>query len=284
MRSSSKISNSNQDSGWSWIEKYGWVAAILSFLVPALEKAFPENISKPIYTILIAVCIFVSFYSFFRGFLFSLISRLLGSQWAAVILAGITTVYVLSFTTNSNATSNKIGGNSPTLQTPSVSPTTNPQIPMEIPTPTIPLIPSEVKALSFKQAGDLVWEYLDLKKEIFTPPYNEERLGRFAGGKLYKDVKREIDYIKKNNISFGYKHKLFEQLEDKFSCLEDTCVFIVEEDRESTEYTNGVITKEPSDSSSTIRTYKLQNENGVWKIYDFKEGILTIDDPVWRSY
>ena len=51
MRPSSKMPNSNQDSGWNWIEKYGWVAAILSFFIPLLEKSFPPSIFQPAYTI-----------------------------------------------------------------------------------------------------------------------------------------------------------------------------------------------------------------------------------------
>ena len=289
MRPSFKTPNPNQDSGWNWIEKYGWVAAILSVFISALEKSFPESISKPAFAVITLFCIFVSFYWSFKGFLLAWISQFLSSEMAALACAGIATVYVYTFTTlNSNQVPNNKGSSNTIIQTPSPSPSTNPGDSIKIPTPilspSIQPVPEEPRALNFKQAGDLVWEYLELKKEIFTPPYNEARLNKFTGGKLYEETRYEIEYVKKNNISFGYKHKLFEQLEDKFSCLQDTCVFIVKEARESTEYTNGVITKKPSESPPTIRTYKLQNENGVWKIYDFKEGILTIDDSVWRSY
>ena len=127
--------------------------------------------------------------------------------------------------------------------------------------------------LSADQAKSLVQKWLDAKSEIFAPPFNRNLAKELTTGILYEDITKpegSIDWLRNNNSYYIYNES---RVEDVFSFSVDnerpSIKVSIFEDRVLIGKTGKPVASQ-SGSSTNNFTYFFVQEDGVWKIVDYK--------------
>jgi hypothetical protein len=149
-----------------------------------------------------------------------------------------------------------------------VNPTSSPT---SVPEPSVSSSSSS-SGLSQNQAAQLVGNWLGSKSKIFAPPFNRQLVNQYTTGPLYRDITKpngSINWLEKNNSRYDYKDaRVTEVISFSDSGSQPSLTVRVYEDR--TLYGSNGIDYNRSGSSTRKYTYFFTQENGNWKIYDYK--------------
>ncbi|MEN9496049.1 MAG: hypothetical protein RLZZ137_1089 [Cyanobacteriota bacterium] len=121
------------------------------------------------------------------------------------------------------------------------------------------------------QARSVVEQWLSVKSQIFAPPYDTNVADRIvAEGPLWTDLTKtngSIDWLKSNNSYYSYNSTRVNNV-IRFTPSETMPSLLVS-------ITEDSVLHSPSGSDPSVTTnnylYTLKQENGVWKVWDYRK-------------
>jgi hypothetical protein len=160
---------------------------------------------------------------------------------------------------------------------PGKSLTANPPPVIDSPAPSIPLPPvpppDTQSSLSQDQAVALVNQWLNVKSQVFAPPFNTELARKYITGPLYRDITKAngtIDWLRQNQAYYVYKESRIQQVWS-FASAATRPALKVQISENRILFGRQGIDYSQSGTSTGNYTYYFITEQGVWKIYDYKE-------------
>ena len=161
--------------------------------------------------------------------------------------------------------------NPPTV---AISPPFNSPTPVPTSTPVPPVISHSPPTASLSQnhAVRLVNQWLAAKPRIFSHPWDRNLLYQLTTGPLYVDITKSggsIDWLRRNNFYYRYKSIQIRQIWSfSNSGYRPELKLSIYEDR--TLYGPNGIDYSKSGASTQNYIYFFAQENGAWKIYDYR--------------
>ncbi len=137
-------------------------------------------------------------------------------------------------------------------------------------TATFPMPPTTelVRAISQKQARELIKSWLKAKQEIFAPPYNKKLAYELTTGKVYDTITATngaIVWLKENNAYYRYGVQKIESVE-YFDHRGNQATIKVKVTEKYQLFKNDKLETKNSGSSQLTVIYDLQFIEGKWKI------------------
>jgi len=160
-------------------------------------------------------------------------------------------------------------------QAPQAPSTANGSMPSITPPVTPPIAPPtaapSTDGLDEAQARSVLQEWLRVKANVFAPPFDQSLLDQVvSAGPLWQDITKpggSIAWLKENNRYYTYSKIQVLSVTDFMPSAEPpTLVATIEEDQ----VLHGPDGTQPKSSTSRY-IYSFANENGRWKIYDYKK-------------
>jgi len=155
--------------------------------------------------------------------------------------------------------------------------TVNPPPAIESPAPSIPLPPvpppDTNSELSQDQAVALVNQWLNAKSQIFAPPFNTQLARKYITGPLYRDITKAngtIDWLRRNKAYYVYKKSEIERVWSFASSGTRPALKVKISENRILFSPQGIDYSQSGTSTGNYRYYFIR-EQGVWKIYDYKE-------------
>jgi hypothetical protein len=135
-----------------------------------------------------------------------------------------------------------------------------------------PSQPSASSSLDQATASQLVADWLNAKSKIFAAPFDRSVASQYTTGPLYNDITKpggSIDWLQNNGSYYRYDSaKITDSRNFSNSGNQPSLEVTIYEDR-TLQGRNG-IDQAQSGSSTKNFTYYFQQENGQWKIYDYR--------------
>jgi len=146
------------------------------------------------------------------------------------------------------------------------------QVPQASPTTISPSQPSASSSLDQATANQLVADWLNAKSKIFAAPFDRGVASQYTTGPLYIDITKSggsIDWLQNNGSYYRYDSvKVTDSRYFSNSGNQPSLEVTIYEDR-TLQGRNG-IDQAQSGSSTKNFIYYFQQENGQWKIYDYR--------------
>lgn len=144
-------------------------------------------------------------------------------------------------------------------------------VPAAAPTTVAPTSPAQHSGLDESQARAVVEQWLSVKSQIFAPPYDTNVADRIvAEGPLWTDLTKtngSIDWLKNNNSYYSYNSTRVNSV-IRFTPSETMPSLLVSVTEDS-------VLHSPKGSDPSVSTnsylYTLKQENGVWKVWDYRK-------------
>ncbi|MGK7952024.1 MAG: IMS domain-containing protein, partial [Xenococcaceae cyanobacterium] len=139
---------------------------------------------------------------------------------------------------------------------------------LEIPTFPTPPTTELLTSISQPQAKKLIQNWLNAKKDIFAPPYNQKLAAELTTGQVYDTIMSSngaIAWLKENNAYYQYGVQKIDSIE-YFSTQGNQATIQVKVTEEYQLFKNKELETKRSGSSQLTVIYNLQFINGKWKI------------------
>ncbi|NEQ41393.1 MAG: DUF4101 domain-containing protein [Okeania sp. SIO3I5] len=139
---------------------------------------------------------------------------------------------------------------------------------LEIPTFPAPPTTELVTSISQPEAKKLIQTWLNAKKDIFAPPYNQKLAAELTTGKVYDTITSSngaIAWLKENNAYYQYGVQKIDSVE-YFSTQGNQATIQVKVTEEFQLFKNEKLETKRSGSSQLTVIYDLQFIDGKWKI------------------
>ncbi len=127
------------------------------------------------------------------------------------------------------------------------------------------------KTISQQQAIALVNQWLEAKKQIFGPPFNQKLIEELTTGSLRNDLTKSdgpISWLKSNKAYYRYRTQKINEV-NLFSAGLDRAAIKLVITEESAFYQNGQINLQESGTKMHRVRYQLERVNNTWKIADY---------------
>ncbi|MGD1714074.1 protein kinase domain-containing protein [Dapis sp. BLCC M172] len=144
----------------------------------------------------------------------------------------------------------------------------SPQSELEIPTFPTPPTTELVTSISQTEAKELIQTWLNAKKDIFAPPYNQKLAAELTTGQVYDTIMSSngaIAWLKENNAYYQYGVQKIDSIE-YFSTQGNQATIQVKITEEYQLFKNKQLENQRSGSSQLTVIYNLQFIDGKWKI------------------
>jgi hypothetical protein len=126
---------------------------------------------------------------------------------------------------------------------------------------------SPVTGLSEKEAAQLVQNWLNAKKRLFAPPYEEELAANLTTGDRYTKTIGAIKWLRENNAYYQYKLAEVDAF-GNFSASSDQAQIDVNVTEDLVLYINGRVDEKNTSFGSKTKSYRFyfRADGGTWKI------------------
>lgn len=135
-----------------------------------------------------------------------------------------------------------------------------------------PNLSSSSRKISEGEAASLIRNWLQVKSQIFAPPFNRELAGKVTTDVLYRDITKSggsIDWLRNNNAFYRFGVQNVETT-GQFASSGDRATIEVIVTEERSLYVNGRRDETQTGFNSKRVRYSLQLSNGLWKIADYQ--------------
>lgn len=134
-------------------------------------------------------------------------------------------------------------------------------------TPNSPTSNSNNSGLTQQQASQIIQNWLDAKKRLFAPPYEEKLAADFTIGERYIKTTGAIKWLRDNNAYYDYKTALVDS-SNNFSVSSDQSQIDVSISENLVLYVNNQVDSSVTTNGVKTTAYRffLKLDAGTWKI------------------
>ncbi|MBE9093330.1 ARC6/PARC6 family protein [Tychonema sp. LEGE 07203] len=131
---------------------------------------------------------------------------------------------------------------------------------------------SPSSSITQQEAGNLISNWLQSKRQIFASPFNRQLAAEFTTDVLYQDMTKpggSIDWLIENQAYYQFGVQKIESIK-QFSANGTQATIEVNLTEDRTFYVNGKVDLTQTDFNTKLVRYNLQFVDGRWKISDYR--------------